>query len=70
MCFAFFVPNKKVMAHNVGFTDMVLRYFIMMIVMILAGVFQSVVLVILGVLIFMTAISAWCPLYQLLRIKT
>ena len=57
------------MEHNLNFTDIVIRYILMMFIMIAAGVFQSIGLVILGVLVFMTAISAYCPLFHLLGKK-
>ena len=56
------------MEHNLNFVDIIIRYIVMMLVMILAGIFQSIVLTIIGVLIFLTAISAYCPIYQLLGI--
>ena len=51
--------------HNLTFVEIVIRYILMMLVMIAAGIFQSIPLIILGVAIFMTAISAYCPIYQL-----
>lgn len=56
--------------NNLGFADIGTRYGIMMIVMILAGVFQSMWLVVLGVLVFLTAITGWCPIYNMIGFST
>jgi hypothetical protein len=56
--------------NNLGFTDIGIRYGVMMIVMILAGVFQSMWLVVLGVLVFLTAITGWCPIYNMIGFST
>lgn len=56
--------------NNLGFVDIGIRYGIMMIIMILAGVFQSMWLVVLGVLVFMTAITGWCPIYNMIGFTT
>jgi hypothetical protein len=56
--------------HNIGFTDIVIRYIIMMVVLILAGVLQSFGLMFLGVGVFLTAILGWCPIYNMVGFST
>ena len=56
--------------NNLGFVDIGIRYGIMIAIMILAGVFQSLWLVVLGVLVFITAITGWCPMYTAIGFTT
>lgn len=56
--------------NNLSFVDIGVRYTVMMAIMILAGVFQSMWLVVLGVVVFLTAITGWCPLYNMIGFST
>lgn len=56
--------------HNLSFIDIGIRYIIMMVFMILAGVTGHMFFVYLGVLAFLTAILGWCPMYTMVGFRT
>lgn len=56
--------------HNLSFIDIGIRYIIMMVFMILAGVTHNMIFVYLGVLAFLTAILGWCPMYSMIGFRT
>lgn len=56
--------------YNLSFIDIGVRYAIMMVLMILAGVTTNLLFVYLGVLVFLTAILGWCPLYSMIGFRT
>lgn len=57
------------MEYNMSFTDIGIRYALMMIFVILGGVFQSFALMGLGFVFFLVAITGWCPLLYMLGIN-
>lgn len=57
--------------HNLSFLDIGIRYIVMMVFMILAGVTGNVILfTVLGVAAFLTAILGWCPMYDMIGFRT
>lgn len=56
--------------HNLSFIDIGIRYTLMMVFMILAGVTQEMFFLYLGVAAFLTAILGWCPMYSMIGFKT
>jgi hypothetical protein len=54
---------------NLNFGDIAIRYLLLMIVVIVGGVIQSLPVMALGVVIFLSAILGWCPVYQALGIN-
>ncbi len=57
------------MQHNMNFVDIVIRYTILMIIVIIGGLFNSIALMLLGLPFFFAAISGWCPLFAALGIN-
>ena len=57
------------MEYNMSFVDIAIRYFLMMVFVILGGVFQSFVLMTVGFVFFLEAISGWCPAFHVLGIN-
>lgn len=55
------------MEPNLSIPAIFFRYVLMTAVLILAGVFQSIPLIILGFLVFLTGITAFDPVVHLLR---
>ncbi len=57
------------MKYNLSFLDIAIRYFLLMILGIIGGLLAAPLLMVLLVLpVFLTAILGWCPVYQLLGI--
>ena len=54
---------------NLSFYEIGGRYFMLMLLGILVGATQLVFLVPLLIIIFITAISGWCPIYQAMGIN-
>lgn len=54
---------------NLSLVEIVVRYILMMITMIIGGIFQSIPLMILGVAFFMMAIMGWDPVYKMFGIN-
>ncbi len=57
------------MEYNMNFIDISIRYAVMMLLVILGGVFQSFLLMGIGFVFFLVAITGWCPLFYLLGIN-
>ena len=60
----------KIFTHNLSFIDVILRYAILMVIVIIGGALNSIPFMLLGMPFFWTAILAWCPVYWTLGINT
>lgn len=47
---------------NLSFNEIIIRYAILIGIGILAGVFQSFILIVPAMIVFLTAILGWCPI--------
>jgi hypothetical protein len=64
----FFVCVKPaIMAHNLSFENIFIRYFIGIHLVVIAGLLQSFPLVVLAIGILFTCISGWCPVTALIN---
>jgi hypothetical protein len=64
-----YVQKTIVMEYNLSFYDVVGRYAIMMVVVILGGILHSLPVMLLALPFFATALLGWCPLYKMLGIN-
>lgn len=63
------MSNKNLLSYNMNFFDVILRYSILMILVIIGGAIQSVPFMLLGLPFFWSAILGWCPLFHFLGIN-
>lgn len=61
--------NIEKMEQNLSMVEAYLRYALMMIPVIAGGLMGSLWVMLLGLPIFVTAITAWCPVYYALGIN-
>ncbi len=64
------MKKKEAFENNMNMADVVARYAIMMILVILGVVLQMKIFWILGIYFFLTGILGWDPVYELLGINT
>lgn len=60
---------KKYLEYNLSFTDIAIRYALIMALGILFGVTQFYPFIVLAVIIFISAVTGMCPIYALLGIN-
>ncbi len=56
------------MTYNLNFTDIIIRYAIMMFIGILGGALHSIPLMVLSFPFFLSGILGWCPVFYVLNI--
>jgi len=61
--------DKTPFGPNLSITEIFVRHYILMIVGIAVGVLKMPALILLGLPFFMTAMTGWCPIYELLGIN-
>ena len=61
--------NKEPFAPNLSITEIFLRHYMLMFVGIAAGIFKTPAIILLALPFFITAMTGWCPLYQILGIN-
>ncbi len=57
------------MEYNLSYPEVLFRYFLMAVMVILGGVLHSMPMMLLGLPFFLTGILGWCPIYTLLGIN-
>lgn len=57
------------MEHNMNFTDIGIRYLLMMVLVIIGGLFKSPLLMLVGFPFFLFAILGWCPIFHFIGIN-
>lgn len=57
------------MDQNLSLKEITYRYFIMMAIVITGGLLTNIWIMVAGIFIFFTCITAWCPLYSMLGIN-
>ncbi|GIV34369.1 MAG: hypothetical protein KatS3mg031_1904 [Chitinophagales bacterium] len=57
------------MEYNLSFTDIALRYVVIMVLGILFGVTQFYPLILIAIAVFITAVTGMCPIYKILGIN-
>jgi hypothetical protein len=57
------------MDYNLSYKEVLLRYFLMMIVVITGGLLHSLPIMLLGLPFFLTGVLGWCPLYTMFGIN-
>jgi hypothetical protein len=55
--------------HNLSLVDVILRYAVLMIIVIIGGALGSIPIMLLGMPFFWTAIMGWCPVFYALGIN-
>ena len=56
------------MKPNMNFADIFIRFMLLMVTVIIGGVFQSLPIMLVGMLFFFAGISGWCPIFAVLGI--
>ncbi len=64
------MKKKEAFENNMNMVDVVARYVILMIFMILGVILQIKIFWVIGVYFFLTGILGWDPVYELLGINT
>lgn len=57
------------MGYNLNLKEVMVRYAIMMLIIIIGGLMGNIWIMLLGMPVFLTAILGWCPIYQVLGIN-
>jgi hypothetical protein len=57
------------MEHNMNMFDVIIRYAMLMVIVIVGGIFHSLPLMLLGMPFFFSAILGWCPIFHMLGIN-
>ena len=57
------------MEYNLSFYEVIGRYALMMLIVIIGGIMHSLPIMILAIPFFTTGLLGWCPLYQILGIN-
>ena len=63
------VKKTAFLEHNMSMVDVVLRYAMLMIIVIIGGVLHSIPFMLIGLPFFWTAILGWCPVFWMLGIN-
>ncbi len=62
--------NKiKFLTYNMNMFDVVIRYAILMVIVIVGGALHSIPFMLLGLPFFWSAILGWCPVFYMLGIN-
>lgn len=61
--------TQKFGAHNMSMIDVVLRYAMLMIIVVVGGALGSIPIMLLGLPFFWTAILGFCPVYWALGVN-
>lgn len=63
--------SKKMgfLQHNMNMFDVILRYALLMVIVIIGGALGSIPVMLLGLPFFWSAILGWCPLFYALGIN-
>jgi hypothetical protein len=57
------------MDYNLSYKEVLLRYFLMMIIVITGGLLHSLPIMLIGLPFFLTGVLGWCPLYTMFGIN-
>ena len=57
------------MEYNLSLNEIIMRYVMMMAVVIIGGIFHSLLIMVLGIPLFVTGLLGWCPIYQIFGIN-
>lgn len=57
------------MEHNLNWYEVISRYMLMMLFVIIGGVTQSLWVMLIGLPLFITGLLGWCPIYYFLGIN-
>lgn len=65
------VKGKKpaFLQHNMNMFDVILRYAMLMVIVIIGGALHSIPIMLLGLPFFWSAILGWCPIFHILGIN-
>jgi hypothetical protein len=63
------IKKTAFLEHNMSITDVVLRYAILMVIVIIGGALHSIPFMLLGLPFFFAAILGWCPAFWFLGIN-
>ena len=61
--------KQAFLQHNMNMFDVIIRYAMLMIIVIVGGALGSIPLMLLGLPFFWSAIMGWCPVYWMMGIN-
>lgn len=61
--------NSTFLSYNMNIFDVVIRYAILMVIVIVGGALHSIPFMLLGLPFFWSAILGWCPLFYILGVN-
>ncbi len=61
--------KQAFLQHNLSMVDVILRYALLMVIVIIGGALGSIPIMLLGMPFFWTAIMGWCPIFYALGIN-
>ena len=61
--------KQAFLQHNMNMFDVILRYALLMVIVIIGGALGSIPVMLLGLPFFWSAILGWCPLFYALGIN-
>jgi hypothetical protein len=68
------IKEKKIkrpafLQYNMNMVDIIFRYALLMVIVIIGGALQSIPIMLLGLPFFWSAILGWCPIFYILGIN-
>jgi hypothetical protein len=63
------IKRPAFLQYNMNMVDIIFRYALLMVIVIIGGALQSIPIMLLGLPFFWSAILGWCPIFYLLGIN-